>query len=132
MTIPGKQNNFRKIPAVDQLLLRPAVSAWVERTSREFVVSEIQKLLQRIRDGIRSGGVSAGTDISPEGLEADLIEAIQSRLSPNLRMVINASGVILHTNLGRAPLSSEAQERLKVFSTNYTNTSEIINFRHFL
>ena len=106
---------------MDQLLLRPAVSAWVERTSREFVVSEIQKLLQRIRDGIRSGGVSAGTDISPEGLEADLIEAIQSRLSPNLRMVINASGVILHTNLGRAPLSSEAQERLKVFSTNYTN-----------
>lgn len=121
MTMSDEQNTFRKIPAVDQLLLRPAVSSWVSCTSREFVVSEIQKLLQKVRDAIRSGDGGTDTDISPEQLEADLIEAIQRRLRPSMRAVINASGVVLHTNLGRAPLSAAAQENLSVFSTNYTN-----------
>jgi L-seryl-tRNA(Ser) seleniumtransferase len=121
MNMSNEQNSFRQIPAVDQLLLRPTVSSWIARTSREFVVSEIQKLLQRVRDAIRSSGGSTGTDISPEQLETDLVEALQRRLRPNLRAVINASGVILHTNLGRAPLSTSAQESLAVFSTNYTN-----------
>lgn len=121
MNISNEQNSFRKIPAVDQLLLRPAISSWVACTSREFVVSEIQKLLQKVREGIRSSGGSAGTDISAEQLEADLLEALQHQLCPGLRAVINASGVVLHTNLGRAPLSTAAQESLSVFSTNYTN-----------
>ncbi len=116
-----EQNAFRKIPAVDQLLLRPAVSSWITCTSREFVVSEIQKLLQKVRDTIRSGDAGAGTGISSEQLEGDLVEAIQRRLRPNMRAIINASGVVLHTNLGRAPLSASAQESLSVFSTNYTN-----------
>ncbi len=121
MIIPNEQNSFRQIPAVDQLLLRPAISSWIARTSREFVVSEIQKRLQVIRDMIRSSGGSSGTDISLEKLEADLIETLRRRLQPGLRAVINASGVVLHTNLGRAPLSASAQESLSVFSTNYTN-----------
>jgi L-seryl-tRNA(Ser) seleniumtransferase len=116
-----EQNAFRKIPAVDQLLLRPAVSSWVSCTSREFVVSEIQKLLQKIRDRIRSGDGGAGADISSEQLESEFLEAIQRRLRPNMRAVINASGVVLHTNMGRAPLSAAAQESLSVFSTSYTN-----------
>lgn len=116
-----EQNAFRKIPAVDQLLLRPAVSSWVSCTSRQFIVSEIQNMLQKVRDTIRSGHGAAGTDISPEQLESELLEVIQRRLRPNMRAVINASGVVLHTNLGRAPLSAAAQENLSVFSTNYTN-----------
>ncbi len=117
----NEQNVLRQIPAVDQLLLRPKVSSWVACTSREFVVSEIQRLLQRVRDEIRSTGGDGSTDINPERLETDLIEALQRRLRPNLRAVINASGVVLHTNLGRAPLSVAAQESLSLFSTHYTN-----------
>jgi L-seryl-tRNA(Ser) seleniumtransferase len=121
MTKPNLQSILRKIPAVDQLLLRPAIASWVAGTSREFVVSGIQKLLQGIRNEIRSGNMDAGVDLSPERLETVLIEHIQKRLLPNLRMVINATGVILHTNLGRAPLSSAAQKSLSAFSVNYTN-----------
>jgi L-seryl-tRNA(Ser) seleniumtransferase len=121
MNMSNQQSVFRQIPAVDQLLLRPAIVSWIECTSREFVVSEIQKLLQRIRDTIRSGGGGSGVDINPAHLETVLVENLQRRLRPNLRMVINASGVILHTNLGRAPLSSAAQESLSAFSANYTN-----------
>ncbi len=121
MNMPDQQNLLRRIPAVDQLLIRATIAAWVARTSREFVVSEIQKLLQSVRDAIRSGSADAGMDISSERLEAILIENLQERLRPNLRTVINATGVVLHTNLGRAPLSIAAQESLSAFSTHYTN-----------
>lgn len=115
-----QQNLFRQIPAVDQLLLRPTIISWIERTSREFVVSEIQRLLQDIRDSIRADSLESVT-ISSDYIESVLIEKIQSRLRPNLTTVINATGVILHTNLGRAPLSTAAQESLSAFSVNYTN-----------
>jgi L-seryl-tRNA(Ser) seleniumtransferase len=119
--MPDDQSVFRRIPAVDQLLLRPAVASWIACTSREFVVSEIQKLLNKIRATIRTAGKNADTDIRAEQLETDLIEALERRVRPNLRAVINASGVILHTNLGRAPLSAAARESLSTFSVHYTN-----------
>ena len=106
---------------MDQMLLRPGVISWMACTSREFVVSEIQKLLQGIRDEIRSGSSETGMDLSPEKLELALIENLQKRLLPNLRTVINATGVILHTNLGRAPLSGPSQNSLSAFSVHYTN-----------
>lgn len=115
-----QQNLFRQIPAVDQLLLRPAVTSWIECTSREFVVSEIQKVLEDVRSQIRAG-TDPGLRISAEHVESVLDGALRKRLLPNLRTVINATGVVLHTNLGRAPLSSAAQESLSAFSANYTN-----------
>jgi L-seryl-tRNA(Ser) seleniumtransferase len=121
MNMSNTQSVLRRIPKVDQLLLRDNVVFWISRTSHEFVVSEIQNMLQGVRDAILSGSPEAGTDISPERLEKILIEKLQNRLLPNLRMVINATGVILHTNLGRAPLSDSAQKSLSAFSVNYTN-----------
>lgn len=130
MSKPNIQNILRRIPAVDQLLLRASIATWVDGTSREFVVAEIQKLLQHLREQIRSGDADVETDLSPERLEALLIENLQNRVRPNLRAVINATGVILHTNLGRAPLSSAAQESLSAFSVNYTNLEyEILSGR---
>jgi L-seryl-tRNA(Ser) seleniumtransferase len=121
MNTSDQQNILRQIPAVDQLLLRPAIAEWAAQTSREFVVSEIQKVLQGIRDAVRSGASETIGGITPERVESALIENLQNCLRPNLRTVINATGVILHTNLGRAPLSPSAQKSLSAFSTNYTN-----------
>jgi L-seryl-tRNA(Ser) seleniumtransferase len=121
MKTSPQQDSLRKIPAVDQMILRPAILSWMERTSREFVVSEIPKLLQGIRVAIRSGHPGSGLDLSPERLELALVENLQNHLLPNLRTVINATGVILHTNLGRAPLSALAQSSLSAFSAHYTN-----------
>jgi L-seryl-tRNA(Ser) seleniumtransferase len=120
MNMTDQQNLFRQIPAVDQLLLRPTIASWVERTSREFVVSEIQQLLEDIRDSIRSESMPA-SNVNAEYVESILVDTLQKRLYPNLRTVINATGVVLHTNLGRAPLSAAAQESLSAFSANYTN-----------
>jgi L-seryl-tRNA(Ser) seleniumtransferase len=121
MSVSNEQNVYRQIPGVDQLLLQPNVASWVACTSREFVVSEIQKLLQNVRDTIRSSGDGADINITLEKLESALTDNLRHRLMPNLRAVINASGVILHTNLGRAPLSDAAQRSLSAFSVHYTN-----------
>ena len=96
---------LRQIPAVDQVLLRPLIAAWVERTGRSLVVSEIQALLQEVRDGIRSGDETYDRAVGMDNLELILDQRLRARLRPQLLPVINATGVILHTNLGRAPLS---------------------------
>lgn len=121
MTIADKQSLLRQIPAVDQLLLRPAINAWIVCTSHEFVVAEIQRTLQEIRTSIRLDGKDAVADVSPEHLETILEAKLRDRLRPGLRSVINAAGVILHTNLGRAPLSVAAQDSLSALSSGYTN-----------
>jgi L-seryl-tRNA(Ser) seleniumtransferase len=114
-------DEFRKIPGVDQLLLLPGISAWVSRTSRGFVVSEIQRVLEEIRSAIRSGSRHAVSDVTLVSLEHFLDQRLRARLQPPLRALINATGVILHTNLGRAPLSATAQESLSAVSGQYTN-----------
>jgi L-seryl-tRNA(Ser) seleniumtransferase len=117
----AQQELLRRIPAVDQLLLRPSVADWVNRTSRSFVVSEIQELLQQVRAVIRAGELSDSSSIDLPRLELVLEERLQRRLRPALTTVINATGVILHTNLGRAPLSAAAQKSLSAVSAHYTN-----------
>ncbi|PYV06124.1 MAG: L-seryl-tRNA(Sec) selenium transferase [Acidobacteria bacterium] len=112
---------LRQIPAVDQVLLRPLIAAWVERTGRSLVVSEIQALLQEVRDGIRSGDETYDRAVGMDNLELILDQRLRARLRPQLLPVINATGVILHTNLGRAPLSTGAQESLSAVSGHYAN-----------
>jgi L-seryl-tRNA(Ser) seleniumtransferase len=121
MTQDLLQERLRKIPAVDQMLLRPGAVRWVALTSRSFVVAEIQKLLQEAREALRSGDACADGFTDPEELDRALENKLQARLRPALRAVINATGVMLHTNLGRAPLSAAAQKCLSAVSSRYTN-----------
>ena len=117
-----EQNSlFRKIPKVDQFLSRPAIENWIRRAGHEFVVAEIQKLLDEVRAGIRRDPACATESTNAERLEQALTERLQARLIPGLRSVINATGVILHTNLGRAPLSSVAQKNLSELPVRYSN-----------
>ncbi len=99
----------------------PVLSSWVQRTSHTFVVAEIQKLLEEIRSAIRAGDSGAIPEMSADSLGLLLNDRLSARLRPELRAVINATGVILHTNLGRAPLSVAAQESLSALSAGYTN-----------
>jgi len=122
MKTESEQNSlFRQIPKVDQFLARPAVADWIRRAGHEFVVTEIQNLLNDVRDGIRSNPSGATETTGIERLERILSERMHSRLVPGLRAVINATGVILHTNLGRAPLSVAAQKNISALSGQYAN-----------
>jgi L-seryl-tRNA(Ser) seleniumtransferase len=89
------QDKLRTVPAVDEVLssLPPELS----RFPRRLVVSEIRRVLETMRSDIRAGR-------EPAAVTAAVADALRTMESPSLRPVINATGVILHTNLGRAPL----------------------------
>jgi len=112
---------LRQVPAVDELLLRPRVAALSERLQREFLVDAVRGVLAELRREIVSSAAFAETQLAPETLEQRIMDAVERELAPSLRGVINASGVILHTNLGRAPLAAAILDDLRQTATQYSN-----------
>src|SRR5688500_4525093 len=100
MTIPA----FRALPSVDRLLADARVAALCASYGRDRVVEQVRRTLDEVRRGIAQG--AAAPDI--DGLIDEVVMAAQRSWQPGLRRVINATGVVIHTNLGRAPLSREA------------------------
>ncbi len=98
-----------RIPAVGRLLETEPFRALATRWGRGLVTTAIRREVAAVRRGLRAGVVAAEFSRDPDGW---LLDAVRGRLdrwkSPRLRRVINATGVIVHTNLGRAPLASEA------------------------
>jgi L-seryl-tRNA(Ser) seleniumtransferase len=111
-------SHLRQIPAVDELLGREALRALEGRVGRRLVVDATRRVLQGLRDRIANGEIAG---VSVEMLEEEIVAVTQSAAEPSLQPVINASGVILHTNLGRAPLPPEALEHLTTIATRYSN-----------
>ena len=96
---------LRQIPAVDELLGREALRALERRVGHRLVVEATRRVIQNLRGRLSSGSLGS---VSVEMLEKEIVAATQSAAEFSLRAVINASGVILHTNLGRAPLAPKA------------------------
>ena len=122
---PGTENPeraadslLRQIPAVDELLNRDSLRALENRVGRRLVVDATRKVLQGLRARISNGALAS---VSAEILEKEIVAATESAAEPSLQPVINATGVILHTNLGRAPLAREAAEHLIRIVTGYSN-----------
>ena len=121
MEINEQNSLFRQIPKVDQFIARPTIAGLIHSVGRELVVMETQRLLDEVRDDIRLDSTGAAEATNAGRLERILSERLQTRLVPGLRAVINATGVIIHTNLGRAPLSVAAQKNLSALSGKYAN-----------
>jgi L-seryl-tRNA(Ser) seleniumtransferase len=115
---PGLGSLLRQIPAVDELLNRPGLRALEVRVGRRLVVEATRKVLQSLRNRIAGGSL---TSVSAEMLEREIVAETEASAEFSLRPLINASGVILHTNLGRAPLAREAIEHLAEAATRYSN-----------
>ncbi len=121
-----RKRRYKDLPAVDDLLGRPRIAEWLRANPRELVVSEIRETLEEARTGIRDGLWDGGP---PAEWSGDMIERVEQRVGrrlaargqPSLRKVINATGVILHTNLGRAPLSPRAVEAVRRTAGGYSN-----------
>lgn len=109
---------LRQIPAVDELLGREALLALESRRGRRMVVDATRRVLQGLRARINDGTLSS---VSVEMLEKEIVTATEAAAELSLRPVINATGVILHTNLGRSPLAPEAVEHLVRTATQYSN-----------
>jgi L-seryl-tRNA(Ser) seleniumtransferase len=107
---------LRQIPSIEQLRQRPALQALEVQFGRSAVVDALRAAAADLRARVASGGV-APTDVAAS-LEAEVPVRLAALTS--LRPVINATGVILHTNLGRAPLATAALERVAALGA-YTN-----------
>ncbi|MGH9481391.1 MAG: L-seryl-tRNA(Sec) selenium transferase [Terriglobales bacterium] len=110
--MPGRDLR-RRIPAVDALLRRPGLVPLWARLGPDGARRVIAEVLEDLR--------RAPTEAKLAGLDGALYTAAARRLEPALRPVINATGVVLHTNLGRAPLAAVAAARVAEAAANYTN-----------
>ena len=113
-----KTSLLREIPSVDELLGRPELSALAAQVNRGYVAERVREVLEEVRAEIRSG---TGGEHPLANLEARIAERVRNVLEPSLGTVINATGVILHTNLGRAPLAAEAVARVGEVAGSYSN-----------
>ena len=113
-----KDELLRQLPRVDDLLGHPILAPLAAQASRELIREAVRVAIEEARQRIMAGDRS---DLSPEAVakRAHCLAREQSRRS--LRRVVNATGVILHTNLGRAPFSPEAQQTLADAVAGYCN-----------
>ncbi|MEW6730806.1 MAG: L-seryl-tRNA(Sec) selenium transferase [Acidobacteriota bacterium] len=111
---------LRQIKPVDQLLEQASVQSLIAQSSREFVRDCLRLVLDDLRAHIMAGKIAADTDLQSV-IERELIAYWQHMLKPHLRPVINATGTLLHTNLGRAPLAPEAIAEITKIAAGYCN-----------
>ena len=120
MSTDIKSELYRKLPAVDDLT--KSLPQLVAREGAAAVAEAARDVLARLREEITAGRISAsGVDLAITGLADAVGRQLVRSLQYSLRPVINASGVVLHTNLGRAPVAPAALERIGRIAGGYTN-----------
>lgn len=120
-----KQEYLRKIPAVNRLLETDEVQQLLSKYSQELVVDLVNQVLEQKRQLILDGQVEI--DLSIRELVEEVKQKVLQYMSPRLAKVINATGTILHTNLGRAVLSQKAITALVQIAENYSNLEFDLN-----
>ena len=105
---------LRTLPSIDELLTRPSLAVLIAAQPRRRVVDALRAAVEAARARLLAGHTQ-GFD------EADVHRALGALQRPNLRKVLNATGVVLHTNLGRAPLSPAAVARVADVARGYCN-----------
>lgn len=110
-------SDLRNLPSVEQLLKTDIVEEWTSDYGRPLTLQAIRQTLDEVRSSYK-----AGTPVPDhEALLARVQRHVEDWTQPTLRAVINASGVILHTNLGRAPLSQAALDAVQSTARSYSN-----------
>jgi L-seryl-tRNA(Ser) seleniumtransferase len=120
---------LREIPSVDELLARPQLTALVEKAGRSIVIQSARAILAELRHELKHESSAAGTSgasdttaaLDPAAIESRITKRVETLLAPSLIRVINATGVILHTNLGRAPLPAAAAAEIAATTARYSN-----------
>ena len=113
---------LRQLPAVDELLRSAEIAPLAAKHGTAAATDSARAVLARVRAEITSGLLDAsGLRFALQGMPAAIEQQILLALRFSLRSVINATGVILHTNLGRAPLAESALAHIRDVSTSYSN-----------
>jgi L-seryl-tRNA(Ser) seleniumtransferase len=109
-----RMERLRALPSIDELLARPSLSSLLASHSRPVAVAALREAVAAVR-----GRVLAGEDARFD--DGEVARALNVVGQPKLKRVLNATGVVLHTNLGRAPLPAAAVERIAALAGGYCN-----------
>ncbi len=113
-----KQQDLSKLPSVDECLKSSFGEKWLESHPRKTVLKAVREVLGSRRADILKG---LTPDVSSESLSVEIEKELILLSSYKLRPVINATGVVIHTNLGRALLSEEALRNINILASSYSN-----------
>jgi L-seryl-tRNA(Ser) seleniumtransferase len=113
-----KRPLLSELPSVDEILKSSFGQEWLNSSPRRVVLRAVRDILGKRRNEILEGMTP---DVSPEALSQDISVMIQGLTSYKLRPLINATGVVIHTNLGRAVLSDRAIENIRRMAGSYSN-----------
>ncbi len=123
--VPPEVNAIlRRIPSVDEVLTGAAIQRLLERQPRWAVLEAVREVLAACRERARASGAGAeavAAMLDPQAVQTAVEAATIRKAGPSLRPVINASGVVLHTNLGRAPLAPSALAAVTEAARGYSN-----------
>jgi L-seryl-tRNA(Ser) seleniumtransferase len=123
MTTASKPDLYRLLPAVDELSKHPALADMLTREGQPAVTESVRAVLAKLREEISTGtlGNHAAVELAVSHLPHAIARHLSSAMEFSLKPVINATGVVLHTNLGRAPLAEAALKRINEVAGRYSN-----------
>lgn len=115
------QSLFKRLPKVDELLEDFEIKILIEKNSRKIVLESIRKALDNLRDAIKNGLTDEELTHKIGNINQSIAQIIEDSKAHNLIKVINATGVVIHTNLGRSPLPGEVLKEIELVSSGYSN-----------
>src|SRR5215471_3746598 len=115
--VPASKAQLRSIPAVETVLQHPGLARAANGVPRTLLIEAVRAELAEARTRLKKGGKSPDID----ELAGRIAARATAEHRPELRRVLNATGVVLHTNLGRAPLAESARRALDRVGRGYSN-----------
>jgi L-seryl-tRNA(Ser) seleniumtransferase len=113
---------FRKIPSVDRLLSSPELTKISSKYPRNLILRAINQVLEEVREDIQKNDVTKSLgELKIGQVSKKVVDRLQLLSRPSLKPVINATGVIVHTNLGRSILADRVIKRFRPLSEGYSN-----------
>ncbi|MBN2034797.1 MAG: L-seryl-tRNA(Sec) selenium transferase [Deltaproteobacteria bacterium] len=127
--LPGEKKEwFKKIPAVDRLLDMPSLAGLLPRYPRSLVLKAVHQVLDEIRSEIKAGeGLEDPTGLNMERVSEKVGEKVEFLNRPSLKPVVNATGIVVHTNLGRSLLAEGVLQKFRPLAGGYSNLEFDLN-----
>lgn len=113
----NKQEKLRNLPKADVVMELPVLRDFIASNGRKMALEAVRKAVEEMRQALLTG---EDPDVSPEAAAARACAILKTEDKPSLRPVINATGIILHTNLGRARLNRRAAEKAAEIACSYS------------
>ncbi|RLB23644.1 MAG: L-seryl-tRNA(Sec) selenium transferase [Deltaproteobacteria bacterium] len=116
-----KDRLFQKIPKVDRLLETEAITSALKAYPKALMMKAIHEVLDYLRSAIKKGSLDDKDKLALDVVSAQVIRRVEELDRPSLRPVINATGVVVHTNLGRSLMAESVLDKFRPLSGRYTN-----------